>query len=174
MSHFVIIGLGSNLGDREANLRQAITHLTPHLEQIKESSVYASPAMLPQDAPADWDMPFLNMAVCGNTTLSSHDLLAQLQQIETQIGRTPTAHWGPREIDLDLLAYDQEVIHSAPLHIPHPGMLERAFVLVPVCDIAPHWTYPKPSPDQGKTIHEILWSKLDNTQNCQLFKTKLP
>ena len=170
---FVIIGLGSNLGGREAHLRNAVDQLAASISDIKESSIYSSPAMLPQDAPKEWDIPFLNMAISGQTELSPSELLALIGNIEKDVGRKPTGHWGPREIDLDILAYDQQVIDSEQLRIPHPGLLERAFVLRPMADIAPHWVYPRPSIHQGKTIHEIALGLLDNSQRCQLYKTTL-
>ena len=171
--HFTIIGLGSNLGDCEANLRRAIDALAPHVVGIQESCIYASPAMLPKDAPDDWDVPFLNMAICGQTELAPEQLLGHTMDIEEKLGRERTQHWGPRVIDLDILAYDQIVLDDSKLRIPHPGMLERAFVLLPMRDIAPHWIYPRPSLHAGKTIHEIARTMLDNTHQCRLFKTEL-
>lgn len=173
MTHFVIIGLGSNLGDRESNLDQAINLLTPHIQNIKQSSIYSSPAMLPHDAPEEWNIAFLNMAICGQTSLTPDEILVHIHSIEAEIGRNRIGHWGPREIDIDILAYDQMVMDSEHIRIPHLGILERAFVLLPVNDVAPHWVYPRPSLHHGKTIHEITQSLLDNTHECRLYKTSL-
>lgn len=174
MSHFTIIGLGTNLGNRERYLRQAVVLLSTVIDDIKESAVYASPAMLPEDAPQEWNIPFLNMAICGKTALSPRELLAEVCRAEEDIGRKRIAHWGPREIDLDILAYDQEVLDDEALHIPHPGMLTRPFVWMPVRDIAPDWIYPRDCQHQGRTIREITDERLADTQGCTLFKKRLP
>lgn len=170
--HFIIIGLGSNLGEREKNLRVAITGLSEYIQNIRESAVYASPAMLPPDAPEDWNIPFLNMAICGQTSLSAADMLDKIRQVEADIGRTRKGHWSPREIDIDILAMDDVVMYEENLHIPHPGMLERPFVLLPALDIAPDWKYPRPSIYQGKTLKQIA-SQINFGDDCVLFTEKL-
>lgn len=172
-AHTIVIGLGSNLGDRAGYMRQAIELLSVHMRDIKQSCVYASPAMLPDNAPHHWDTPFLNMAICGNTTLSPQAWLAHIRDAEHKIGRKRIAHWGPREIDIDILAYDQLVLDDAQLRIPHPGLAERAFVLMPMCDIVPSWIYPRPSIHQGRTISEITRELLGATHQCTLYNTQL-
>jgi len=126
------IGLGSNLGNRLEHLRHAVTLLdaTEGVEVVVESSVYETDPVGPPQP------EFLNAVVQVETTLSARDLLRRLKEIEREIGRTESERWGPREIDLDLLTYGQESVEDDDLHVPHPRMAERAFVLVPLAEIA--------------------------------------
>jgi 2-amino-4-hydroxy-6-hydroxymethyldihydropteridine diphosphokinase len=127
------VGLGSNLGDRLSELRAAVEALraTPSVEVVALSSVYETDPV----GPAQPD--FLNAVVELRTDLEPRLLLARLKEIEAQAGRfsARVERWGPREVDLDLLLYDDLVIESDRLRIPHPSMHERAFVLVPLCEI---------------------------------------
>jgi len=147
MTHTVYIALGSNLGDRPANLRAAVEALAPEVTVLAESRVYETPPWGYEDQPA-----FLNMAVKGETDLEPEALLAYLKQIETQLGREKTVRWGPRLIDLDILFYDDLVIESPPLVVPHPRLHERGFVLVPLADVAPEFVHPV----LGKRVRELL------------------
>lgn len=136
------LGLGSNLGDRESTLRAAVEAIAdlPGTQVLESSLVYETPPMGPQDQGA-----YLNMAAKIETTLDAHTLIASLQSIETQLGRPAPEHrrhWGPREIDIDLLLFGQAVIDEPGLKVPHPGMCERWFVLKPLADIAPSKTHP--------------------------------
>lgn len=126
------IGLGSNVGDRLENLRRAIAALeAPGVSVRKVSSVY-------ETAPVGPIQPdFLNAVAEVSTGLDAPNLLAVLEKIEAQIGRTPGERWGPRELDLDLLLFGDEVIHEPALEVPHPEMIRRSFVLVPLLEIAP-------------------------------------
>ncbi|HEU5047873.1 MAG TPA: 2-amino-4-hydroxy-6-hydroxymethyldihydropteridine diphosphokinase [Rickettsiales bacterium] len=138
----IILGLGSNKGDRLAHLRDAVRVLGGIVDNLVCSPIYESRALLPDEAPKEWDIDFLNMAVCGETKLTAHEFLERAKQIEKELGRKPSGHWGPREIDIDILAYDDAVIHEPHLVVPHQYMLERDFALIPVADIAPEWRYP--------------------------------
>lgn len=155
----VILGLGSNIEDRLANLRAALNAIT-HLNQVvvkQISPVYWSQALLPENAPPDWDKPYLNLALRIETSLAPLDLLQQLKNIEWTIGRKPCArHWGPRVLDIDILAWDDRVISSETLTIPHESLQERPFALWPLADVAPMWVFPLPGPNQGKTAAEIV------------------
>lgn len=135
----VFVGLGSNLGNRLDNLLDALNRirLMPDTELNVCSAVYETPPFgyLEQ---AD----FLNMVARISTDLSPHDLLRRLQSIEKEMGREKLIHWGPRIIDLDILFYGQEIVDSESLKIPHPEALNRAFVLVPLADIAPEFVPP--------------------------------
>jgi 2-amino-4-hydroxy-6-hydroxymethyldihydropteridine diphosphokinase len=138
----VILGLGSNKGDRLRHLQQTVSVLSHIMENIKCSPVYESDALLPAEAPREWDIDFLNMAVCGETELLPRELLSAVKKIEKDLGRTATGHWGPREIDIDILAFGNVVIEEKELVIPHRYLLVRDFALVPLADIAPDWAYP--------------------------------
>ncbi len=141
----VILGLGSNCGDRLHYLRQAIQRLQP-LGVIAISPLYESDALLPEGAPEDWNRPFLNLAVSCQTSLSPEHLLAETQAIEKQIGRTVRGRWAPREIDIDILAMGDLVIQQphAPQFptLPHPGLIHRPFAALPFADLAPDWRVP--------------------------------
>lgn len=140
----IILGLGSNLGDRLENLRrtlnliQKISYLT--VKQI--SPVYISDALLPDNASQTWDIPYLNLALACETQLSPYELLDQIKKIEIAIGRTPEKNWGPRIIDIDILAWDDLVQYDEKLHIPHEHLPERPFALWPLADVVPHWVHP--------------------------------
>lgn len=154
----VILGLGSNVGDRLTNLRKALNALRQlsglHVRQV--SPVYLSDALLPENAPADWDMPHLNLAIRCETTLAPLELLKQLKNIEWSIGRKPEVrHWGPRILDIDILAWDQHVIQSDVLTVPHASLQERPFALWPLADVAPFWSFPLEGMNHGKTAAEI-------------------
>lgn len=143
----VLLGLGGNLGDRAGYLQRAVARLSsgeaPVLRNPHCSAVYESPALLPEGgAEQGWDMPFLNMAVCGDTALSPRALLAAVKVLETELGRHPHARWAPREIDIDILAYGDLTMCEPELTIPHPAVLDRDFVLLPLADIVPDRTLP--------------------------------
>lgn len=131
--------IGSNLGDRYANLRTAIAALqAAHVRLTRQSSIY-------ETEPVDFtEQPwFLNCVLEAETDLSPNELLTTLQGIERRIGRTPSTPKGPRLIDLDILLYGSETIARPELQIPHPRLPSRRFVLVPLAEIAPNLTHPK-------------------------------
>ena len=143
----IFIALGSNLGDREHNLRQAVAGLHKFADVSRVSSIYETRPKYVEDQPQ-----FLNMVVVGTTNLPALDLLAQLKNLETSLGRTFSKRYGPRKIDLDIIFYGDDRIELPDLTIPHPGLEEREFVLRPLADIAPE----KSHPVSGKTIRELL------------------
>ena len=135
--HQIYISLGSNLGDRAGNLLTAIAHMGKHITNIQKSPVYETPPWGVLEQPA-----FLNMVITGTAHLTPIRLLAFLKKIEVEMGRVKTMHWGPRVIDLDILLYDDLQLHRPRLTIPHTNMSERAFVLVPLADLAPQLVIP--------------------------------
>ncbi|MBU0510313.1 MAG: 2-amino-4-hydroxy-6-hydroxymethyldihydropteridine diphosphokinase [Chloroflexi bacterium] len=147
MNHIIYIALGTNLGDRPANLLAAVAALPPDVCVTAESPVY-------QTAPWGYtDQPdFLNQVVRGETVLPPNKLLAYLKEIETNVGRTPTFRYGPRVVDLDILFYDNLTLEQPDLTIPHPRLHERAFVLIPLADLAPSLRHPI----SKATISELL------------------
>lgn len=147
MEHTVYIALGSNLGNRLANLKNAISNFTPQMEVKKKSLVYETPPWGYADQPA-----FLNQVVMVQTYLEPEDLLDHLKRLEVVLGREPTFQNGPRLIDMDILFYDDVMIDSPPLQIPHPRLHQRGFVLVPLHDLAPELVHPV----LGKPISELL------------------
>ena len=149
--HLVFIALGSNLGDRAANLQAAIEALEPEVHTLKCSPVYETPPWGYSDQPQ-----FLNQVVEAETDLSPVALLECMKKIEVQLGRQETFRFGPRLIDLDIIFYDREVIDSPPLTIPHPRLETRAFVLMPLADLAPQNLHPK----LGVTVLDLL-AKVD-------------
>ena len=139
MNELAFVALGSNLGDRQAYLESGLTALTAlaGVEVQRTSSVY-------ETAPVGYtDQPFfLNAVAALRTTLSPEELLWGLQQIETRHQRQRQIHWGPRTLDLDLLLHGQYINCSPTLQLPHPHMLDRCFVLAPLCEIAPDLCHP--------------------------------
>lgn len=134
----VYIALGSNIGDRESNLREATSRLAESAMHVtKLSSFYETEPVGYLDQP--W---FLNAALEATTDLSPDQLLALLRNIESRMGSSKPFANGPRLIDLDILLYDDAVIHTSNLQIPHPRMLQRNFVLVPLAEIAAHLRHP--------------------------------
>lgn len=155
MTQHVIIGLGSNLGERDKYLDAALAELSPHLGNMRASSRIETPALLLPGSPKEWDTPFLNMAVCGDCALAPHALLELLQLLEKQLGKKVRGTWGPREIDLDILAYGDLVMDDERLCVPHPALLGREFALVPLAEIAPDWVFPRPGAHHGKTASQL-------------------
>jgi len=133
----IYIGLGSNLGNRRRNLARALELLPPQAVVEAVSPVYESKPQPPAPLPVYYN------AVCRvRTALRPDALLRHLKGIERLMGRRPSEHWAPRVIDLDLILYNDEQVESADLTVPHPRMLERAFVLQPLLDLDPLLQHP--------------------------------
>ncbi len=133
--HFdAAIGLGSNVGDKRANIARAVSLLTASgdITLIERSRDYRSAPWGVKDQ--DW---FVNACISVATKLSARVLLQRCQQVESTMGRVRLQKWGPRVIDVDILTYRDEAIHEPDLVVPHPLMSQRAFVLVPLRDVAP-------------------------------------
>jgi len=146
--HTAWLGLGTNLGDRQAQLQQALTLLEDQLDRpIRTSPVYETAAWGITEQPA-----FLNQVVEIETTLGPFGLLNLILEIEQTMGRVRIQKWGERLIDLDILLYDSLSLRSDRLVIPHPYLQERRFVLAPLADLAPH----RMVPGIGNTVSRLL------------------
>jgi 2-amino-4-hydroxy-6-hydroxymethyldihydropteridine diphosphokinase len=143
------IGLGSNLGDRESMIRMALDDLArlPETTLVRASSLYDTEPV------GDVDQPnFLNAVAQIDTELTARQLLWNLQLIERRLGRVRTQKWGPRTIDLDLLLYGALVVDEPDLKVPHPELIRRSFVLVPLVELDPLLVHP--------VTHETLLTEL--------------
>lgn len=145
--HTVYLALGSNVGNRQEHLTAAITGLRKVVDVDAISSIY-------ETEPSGYleQLHFLNMVCRGKTQLSPHDLLIYSKALEQAGGRQTTFRNGPRTIDIDILLYDRAKIAQDDLVIPHPRMSTRAFVLIPLAEIAPDLV----EPNSDKTIHALL------------------
>jgi 2-amino-4-hydroxy-6-hydroxymethyldihydropteridine diphosphokinase len=139
----VVLGLGSNIGNRRANIEEAVKRL----DKIRGVSVLRTSSFY-ESAPADYaDQPdFVNAAVAADTTLKPEELLGAVQKIEKDMGREKTIDKGPRNIDIDILLYDIVEVRLPELRVPHPGLKERAFALVPLLEVAPEAILPNGQP----------------------------
>ncbi len=134
----VYLGLGSNLGDRRANLGRAVTLLAERGFRVgRISPVVESPALLPEGAEDDWHRPYLNLALAGEWSGEPEALLALAKQIEADMGRVPAPRWSPRPVDIDILLWEGVERRGETLTIPHPGIAGRPFVLTPLLHLDP-------------------------------------
>ena len=143
----VYLALGSNLGNRAANLAQAIDRLGERVRVERTSPVYETEPWGVADQPS-----FLNQTAMGRTALSPHELLRFVLSLEQMMGRVRGERFGPRLIDIDILFYDNLSLTSYSLTIPHPRLIERAFVLRPLADITPDLVHPR----LGCSVQELL------------------
>lgn len=147
MEHTVYLALGSNLGERHKHLADALQYLRRALNIEKTSSVYETEPVGYLDQPA-----FFNLVCKGTTNLSPLALLKFVKDTEVRLGRQPTFRNGPRIIDIDILLYDDLCVQEEQMAIPHPRMVERAFVLVPLVEIAPYAI----EPNSKQTVQALL------------------
>ena len=143
----VYIGVGSNVGDRKANLINAIGKLSEFMIITDKSNAYETEPQYVLD-----QAKFLNAVLCGYTKVKPLDLLKKLKDLETLLGRVDGPRNGPRLIDLDLLYYGERCISTNMLTLPHPRIQERHFVLRPLLDIAPNLKHPI----SGKTVQQLI------------------
>ena len=157
------LGLGSNLGDREENIRRAVELLSESVCGIQTSSLYETEPWGYVDQPK-----FLNMVCRCLTRLEPEELLSVCRELETIAGREPSFKYGPRVLDVDILAYGDAVVKTGSLAIPHSALHERAFVLAPLAEVAPQWRHPT----LNKTADELL-AQINGTEGVRLWGTPL-
>ena len=148
--HTLYLALGSNLDDRLANLKQAVASLSPQMEVKAKSHIYETPPWGHTDQPK-----FLNQVVKAKTYLAPEPLLKHLKRLEIALGRKTSFPNGPRLIDMDILFYDDLVLETPLLTLPHPRLHERGFVLLPLMDIAPNLLHPV----SKKSVSEMIASR---------------
>ncbi len=145
--HTVYLALGSNLGNRLANLKQAVAAFSPQMEVKAKSHVYETPPWGYEDQPR-----FLNQVIKVKTYLEPEPLLKHIKRLEVTLGRKASFPNGPRLIDIDILFYDDLILNTASLAIPHPRLHERGFVLLPLMDIDPDLVHPA----NQKSVREMV------------------
>ncbi|PKB64891.1 MAG: 2-amino-4-hydroxy-6-hydroxymethyldihydropteridine diphosphokinase [SAR202 cluster bacterium Io17-Chloro-G3] len=133
----VYLGLGSNMGERVENISYALRLLSESVQLDCVSSMYETEPLEYREQD-----PFLNLVCKAKTKLSPKRLLLRAKSVEENVGRVPTFRYGPRVLDIDVLLFGEEIIDTAELTVPHPRMTERAFVLVPLLEIAPDLVHP--------------------------------
>ncbi len=158
--HF-ILALGTNLGKRTSNITQAMNELAITIPSIKSTSSYESPALLKTNSPDEWNLPFLNTIAYGNTNLAPQRLLDLCQAIENKMGRDEDHPiWSPRNMDIDILFYENVQLHTPTLTIPHPEIQKRLFVMLPLAEIEPNFLKPLWQPHFQKgwkdTVEQLM------------------
>jgi 2-amino-4-hydroxy-6-hydroxymethyldihydropteridine diphosphokinase len=161
--HHAYIGFGSNLGDRLENCRNAIGALAalPPCSLLETSSFYETSPVGLVEQPA-----FINGVVLLETDEDAHWLLRQMLEIEKTFGRIRNLKWGPRSIDLDLLFFDDQIINTPELSVPHPSLHERRFVLEPLNEVAPDFRHPS----LGKSVADLRNDLQDGEQRVEVLK----
>ncbi len=166
--HIAYIGIGSNIGDRSKNIREAIRLLEDHplVKVVNLSHFYETEPLTLKGEKQNW---YLNCVLKIRTTLNPVRVFHVLQEVEKLLGRERTARWAPRTIDLDLLFFDDEIIRTNYLIVPHPRLHQRRFVLEPLAEIAPDFIHPI----KGTAVKTLLKNLGDNKKVVPLYKFSL-
>jgi 2-amino-4-hydroxy-6-hydroxymethyldihydropteridine diphosphokinase len=154
------LGLGANIGNREANMRAALRWLARECTVLAVSSLYRSGAVVAEDEPPGPD--YLNATCEIETALGPEELLRFVKEVEYEIGRRPAERWAPRVIDIDILLYGDLVIATPALTIPHPLLAERNFVIVPLAELAPDAMHPVLRKTAGEVAEDIDLTGLEH------------
>ena len=157
--NFVCLSLGSNLGNRHDHIKRAYASLKKAgVRNIKSSVILETKALLLDGAPKEWDLPYFNSVVIGETLLSPDELIKKIKDIQKDFGRDDSQKWAPRPIDIDILLYGEEAFsyHSELCTVPHPRLLDRPFLLSMIASLCPYRLfYSKGAPCNWKTFAEI-------------------
>jgi len=161
INNFISLSLGSNLGDRKANIIQAVELLIKKkiIFDYRLSKIIETDALLLEGSPKSWDIKFLNAVMCGFTNFSPIRLLSQLKEVERTLGRDfSDKKWAPRTIDIDILFYNDFCINNNDINIPHPEFLNRRFLVKMMAEISPGYLYPNEGNFFQKKIVDIYSS----------------
>ena len=157
-----IIGIGTNLGNKTANINESLNYIKNEIEVIKISNIYKSKALLKPNHPKSWDKPYLNLAILIEFNSKPIFLLKLLKSIELTMRRDQEyLPWSPRIIDLDILMAENLTYQDSKLQIPHPEFINRDFALVPSAEIAPNMLYEKTSQTLINISHKFKNSELE-------------
>lgn len=153
----VALAFGSNLGDRESNIKKAIDYIVERklLTDIKKSSLLNTEALLKPHSPESWNIDFLNCVITGRATLGLHSLLKELQDIESIIGIRSKERWAPRIIDIDILLYGDMCISDNIITVPHIEIFNRDFIVELLAEVSPDLLYPKNGTFYKKSFKQI-------------------
>lgn len=151
LMHRTLLLLGTNLGDRNFNLETALLKISQGIGQVEQkSSVYETQAWGKED-----QGPYLNQVLLVSTSLPAEELMQKILELESDMGRVRSGKWEPRIIDIDILFFDNEVIHVPGLDVPHPHLHERKFTLVPLAELIPHYIHPEIGKSVGQLLREV-------------------
>ncbi|MBK7850374.1 MAG: 2-amino-4-hydroxy-6-hydroxymethyldihydropteridine diphosphokinase [Bacteroidetes bacterium] len=149
--HKTLLLLGTNLGDRNLNLDTAMRMISREIGLLEQkSSVYETQAWGKED-----QGPYLNQVLLVSTSLSAEVLMRKILEVESDMGRVRAGKWEPRIIDIDILFFDNDVIHVPGLDVPHPHLHERKFTLVPLAELIPHYIHPEIGKSVGQLLREV-------------------
>lgn len=157
----IYLALGSNVGDGAEQLAAARRALRScDIEMVCASALYQSDALLPDDAPNDWDVTYTNQVIEVMCEHSPEQLLSIVKEVEEAVGRQDRGRWGPREVDIDIIAMGDVLLESEALTVPHKEMTKRDFVLRPLREIAPSWVHPITKQTVSELIDALPESEL--------------